>query len=125
MINGLNKACKEHHYEMRQKGFWESEDMVMDLEDADRITSEEELKLHNELLTARIALIITELSEAIEALRKNKNGYEQKDTLEDELADAMLRFMDLVGGLDLDLERQLKWKSEYNRKRGYKHGKLF
>ncbi len=62
MIDGLNEACRKHHYEMRQKGFWETDDIVNDLGDAGRITSDEELTMHNELLTARLGLIVTEIA---------------------------------------------------------------
>jgi NTP pyrophosphatase (non-canonical NTP hydrolase) len=125
MITGLNDICKQHHYNMREKGFWETEDMICELGDAGKIDSDEELKVHNELLTARIGLVISELGEAMDALRENKHGYNMKDTFEDELADTFLRLMDIVGGLDIDIERQLLWKSEFNKNRGLKHGKLF
>ena len=125
MVDGLNKICKEHHYAMRQKGFWESEDLISDLGDADRMNNDEELKLHNELLTARLGLVTSELGEAMDALRQNKHGLYTKDTFEDELADTLLRLFDIIGGLDIDIEGQLEWKNEYNKSREKKHGKLF
>jgi len=125
MVKGLNEACKKHHYKMREKGFWESEDTVSDLGDAGHVEPEEELKLHNELLTARLGLVSSELGEAMDALRKNMHGYDKKDTFEAELADTFFRLMDIVGGLDIDIERSLTWVGENNDKRGKKHGKLF
>jgi NTP pyrophosphatase (non-canonical NTP hydrolase) len=127
MITGFNELCREHHYAMREKGFWSLEDAVSDMADAhpELFKDDEELQLHNTMLTSRLALISTEIGEAIDALRENKHGYGVKDTFEDELADVILRLMDLIGGLDIDIESQLRWKANYNKSRGYRHGKLF
>ena len=125
MVTGLNDACKEHHYAMRNKGFWDSEDKLNALETNSVITYDDYNDFDNGLLCTRLALVGTEISEAIEAVRKGNLGLLEKDTLEDELADTFLRLMDVVGGLGIDIEAQLIWKSNLNKERGYKHGKLF
>ncbi len=61
----------------------------------------------------------------IEALRENKHGHEKKDTFEDEIADTIIRLCDLCGELNIDIEKQIAWKMEYNKKREHKHGKNF
>lgn len=55
----------------------------------------------------------------------NKDLFEMyvKDSLEDELADALIRIADLCAGLGVDLDRHVRMKMEYNRTRGRLHGK--
>lgn len=74
-----------------------------------------------------IALMITELVEAIEAVRSNNyqdfNVGWQKDTMEDELADTVIRIMDFCGAHGIDIGWQIEKKLEYNLQRPYRHGK--
>ena len=97
-----------------------------------------------------LMLIVSELSEALEADRKNKhadlqkynagiatyNGESEsqdkstfefyiKDTFEDELADVVIRVADLCGYLNIDLESHIKAKMRYNESRPHKHGKEY
>ena len=55
------------------------------------------------------------------------NNFElmMKDTLEDELADAVIRICDLCGHLNIDLEKHIEHKLNYNKLRGTKHGKRY
>lgn len=48
-----------------------------------------------------------------------------KDTFEDEIADTFIRLMDLVGALEIDIDRHIELKRRYNSLREYKHGKAF
>jgi NTP pyrophosphatase (non-canonical NTP hydrolase) len=45
-----------------------------------------------------------------------------KDTLEDELADVVIRIADFCGAMGIDLERQIAAKMAYNETRSYRHG---
>jgi NTP pyrophosphatase (non-canonical NTP hydrolase) len=72
-----------------------------------------------------IALMITELSEAIEAIRngnlKDKHCPEF-DNLTIELADCIIRIFDFCGHKEIDIGSAILAKHEANRKRSHKHG---
>ena len=57
----------------------------------------------------------------------NKNEFEKsvKNTFEDELADIMIRVMDLAAFKGIDLESHIKAKMRYNAMREHKHGKKY
>lgn len=68
-----------------------------------------------------IALMHSELSEALEAMR-NSHG---KDAIAEELADCCIRIFDYCGKNKIDLEEALLKKAEKNKSRPYRHGKVF
>lgn len=82
----------------------------------------------------KLALIHSEVSEALEAFRDPAvmahgplhfadNGKPEGITAE--LADVVIRVMDLAEALGLDLEEAMRVKAAYNSSRPYKHGKKF
>lgn len=66
-----------------------------------------------------LCLIHSEVSEAMEGYRKNlmDDKLPHRPMIEVELADAVIRILDLCGGLNLDLEGALLEKLEYNKNR--------
>ena len=118
----ITELVEKAHENARKKGFWEdwnsicwedglsrNEDSTLDIEE-----------LFNNAIATKLMLIVSEVSEALEALRNKK-----KDSFKEELADVAIRLADLCGGLEIDLETEIKKKMEKNKKRGYKHGKAF
>ena len=101
---------------------------------------------HNDkpVFAKEIMLIVTELSEAVEASRKgmkadlknfylglDDNNFEQnfntfiKDSVEDEIADAFIRLFDLCGIYNINIDLFVKMKMKYNEGREYLHGKKY
>lgn len=77
----------------------------------------------------KLALIHSEVSEALEEYRKGIDlesvYYEDGDKPEGfgvELADAVIRIMDLCGHLGIDLATLVEEKHQYNLTRSYRHG---
>lgn len=68
-------------------------------------------------IPAILALIHSEVSEALEDYRKN-----DVEHFKEELADIFIRLLDLSSGLSIDLAQAVIDKCEKNKSRGYKHG---
>ena len=126
MKANLNQISKQFHKCSKNKGFWDEKREIGTL----------------------LMLIVSELSEALEADRKTKHAnlsafeYREedrklpedficdfqeliKDTFEDEIADTFIRLFDLVGHLGIDIEKHIELKMKYNQSREYKHGKKY
>lgn len=101
-----------------------------------------------------LMLCVSELSEALEADRKDRrarlDSFQRKqkfrnpdseipeersfqadfeiyikDTFEDEIADAVIRLLDLCAYQDINIEKHIELKMRYNAMRPHKHGKKY
>lgn len=64
-----------------------------------------------------VALMHSELSEAVEAYRKGDEPH-----VVEELADVLIRIFDLCGARGYDLENAVSTKMAFNKTRPYRHG---
>jgi len=131
MLKGLNELSKKIHKNNCEKGFYDKK---------------------RELGTI-LMLVVSEVSEALEADRKGRyadlKAYIEcqkandihasdmpaylvssfrdlmKDTFEDEIADTFIRLFDLCGHMNIDIEAHIKHKIEFNKKREHMHGKAY
>lgn len=122
----INEISKEQHQLAKAKGFYDNP---------------------RELGTL-LMLIVSELGEALEADRCGRyadmSAFELyldddtselqkikafkmhvKDTLEDEIADTLIRLFDLCGYMGIDIDRHIKYKMWYNSTRPNLHGKAY
>lgn len=95
----IKKFIGECHRIAKQKGWWQEE------------------RNDGEL----IALMHSELSEALEAMRSHGS----RENIAEELADCCIRIFDYCGARNIDLEKMLRKKIEYNKTRPHRHGKKF
>ena len=65
----------------------------------------------------KLSLIMSEAAEALEAHRQNQDG-----ELGHELADIVIRTMDLAQSLNIDLATEIVKKAKFNEDRPFKHG---
>lgn len=100
-VQAINDLVYSAFMTAKKKGFWES------------------LELNHTVVLAKLALITSEIGEAVEATRKENFG-----NLSEELADICIRVFDLAGALQYDLEGEILSKMLINETRPYKHGKL-
>lgn len=100
-IKELQKAI---HQNAKKHGWWDNE--------------RNPLEIH--------MLIVSEVSEATEEVRNDKEPYYEKNRKPEgesvELADAVIRIMDYFEHKGWDLEDIIIKKHEYNKSRPYKHG---
>ena len=93
------------HRGIREAGFWESANFG-----------------------EKLALVHSELSEALEGLRAHDRDDDHLPGLKNvavELADAVIRIMDLAKGCGYDVASAIVLKHAYNQTRSPKHGKAF
>jgi len=72
---------------------------------------------HKHFIPTKLMLCVSELSEALEAFR-NRNY----DNFKEEIADTIIRLLDISTGMNFDIEQEILKKLSINSKRGFRHG---
>lgn len=102
MLKGVNTLQGTCYHLSRQAGWWDGQSAR-----------------NPQTFATKIALIHSEISEALEGGRKGKQDdhLPHRSAVEVELADAIIRIMDLAGALQLDLSGAIVEKLAYNQTR--------
>ena len=100
----INHIAKEIHTNAIEHGWWEEERSLGEI----------------------VALCHSELSEALEAYRNGEPmmwmNEDKPDGIAIEMIDCMIRILDYLAKENIDIDRLLMMKHEYNKTRTYKHG---
>lgn len=130
----INNLSREIYQANKVKGFWSSRELIpynmkeASASDGEFIFSPQDIKAVQKAFNAQmLALIHSEISEALEADRKDlmDDKLPYRLGLEVELADAFIRICDMAGGLGISLGDIVYEKLNYNKTRPYKHNKLY
>lgn len=127
MKHTIEAFANSIHADNARKGFWDDErEVIRILEEGDE--PQHLIDAVKKAFTAqKLMLIVSEVSEALEADRKDLNDDKltHRSGLEVELADTAIRIFDMAGGYNMDLGGAIEEKLDYNRGRPWKHGKAY
>ncbi|MBY6758682.1 nucleotide pyrophosphohydrolase [Clostridium botulinum] len=116
----IKEMVKDAHKNAIDHGFWEEEKNILTKMCVKEFEDEEIKAVKRAFMCQRLMLIVSEVSEAVNALRKD-----DKENYAEELADIILRTSDTALGDTVDIEKEIKKKMKKNRSRPYKHDKAF
>lgn len=124
----INEQCKKQYEMMYEKGF-DGKNFARDLmlivsELAEALEADREGRDANKLSDISRNLLLEMPHTDDESWKRYFETY-IKDTIQDEIADALLRIMDLCGRYDIDIDTHVAIKSYYNSLRKPKHGKKY
>ena len=146
----MNKLAKTIYTGNVEKKFWQHREGVPLLMVESGLFTESQIEaVKKAFVGQQLALIHSELSEALEADRGRGNTFDKtafenyfkytsdkteeekfktafekyvKDSFQDEICDTVIRLLDLCGGLDIDIHWHIKQKLKFNKLRSAMHG---
>lgn len=109
VTSSLKELARSAFEIAKSKGFWDSS----------------EDRWNGLVIPAQLALIHSEVSEALESWREVMDAHSerQRSHFAFELADVVIRTIQLSHALGIDIQRFVELKMEQNRQRPFKHGK--
>lgn len=135
----LMTTAKEIHENAVSKGFWDKERnigemlMLVTSELSEALEADRENRYYDPVtryrkgkdLSSNGAQWAFDIVDSNDEAWMNWFRVEVKNTFEDELADAVIRIMDMAYSRGMDLEWHIKTKMKYNSMREYMHGKKY
>jgi NTP pyrophosphatase (non-canonical NTP hydrolase) len=119
----LNKLRDEIHEYAINKGFWDNKRETGTLLMLCVSELAEAMEADRNVLYADLELIEKDKENFIDFKWSFENSI--KDTFEDELADTIIRILDLCGAKGIDIEKHIELKMKYNATRERMHGKKY
>lgn len=123
----IKSTAQSIHKNAVRKGFWEGENNIG--EKLMLVVSElsEAMEHHR---AHGIVPITAQYLDTLDSMTEDKDfNYmfvdNVKDTFQDELADAVIRILDLAEGLEFDIEKHIALKMRFNATRERLHGKKY
>ena len=126
-ITDLSKSIYEHNTKV---GWWDDLEKLRRLKDqildSSNLTEDYKSEILNDInksinliITQKLALVHSEISEALEGVRKDlkDDHLPQYDMFAVELADAIIRILELAGAFNIPIGNIMMEKLEYNSKR--------
>lgn len=136
MLNNLSKRIYEAH---KAKGFWDEDPLSRNVGECIALMHSElseglehyrehgkVIDLHNDLEVCNFVEFLEDGGEPVpEEYSSFKDEFETriKNTLQDELADTIIRVLDFCGAHKIDIDSHIQLKLAYNKLRPHKHGK--
>lgn len=137
-VQGLNELAGDLHKVSSEHGFWEGKEVTVNGAGIGVWTERE--------LPEALMLIVSEAAEALEeyrdghapaktyyrypnrevrtVARDEEGNWGKPEGVPSEIADIIIRALDVCGRYGIDIERAMKEKIEYNRSRAHKHGRV-
>jgi NTP pyrophosphatase (non-canonical NTP hydrolase) len=109
----LSRLTEEAHDNATEHGFTKIYDDLLAA-----VPEEQRRAMQRTILLAKLALITSEIGEAVSALQ-----HDSEDEFAEEIADIVIRVLDLCGFAHIDLGEEVILKMLHNRHRPYLHGK--
>lgn len=125
-MSSLKEIADRAHNTARAKGWWEGQEVEQ--QTLKGAVSALDFGLVVATIPEKLCLIHSEVSEALEDYRVDKLATVPRQSdgkpegFATELADIVIRVMDLAGALGIDLEAEIVRKMDFNDTRSYRHG---
>ncbi len=115
MAERFDQLAERVHANAKAKGFWDHRERVV----RDPVLGDVEGRVTNpSIIPEKLALVHSEVSEALEALRDDDMVH-----FEEELADVLIRVLDIAAFCGLSMDAAVEAKVELNSARPRLHGR--
>jgi len=119
VINAVNDLSESIYADNVERGWWDSDSRIKNLFTSGKISRSTFMEFRANMIAAKLALMHSELSEALEGMRKDlmDDHLPSREMIEVEFADAIIRILDTAGYLGLDVGGAISEKLAYNANR--------
>lgn len=134
-MKNLNELSKEIHANNEIRGFWDGgleaknigEVLMLIVSEVSEALEADRKNHHVKDMKLATVLLVGNIDEIASSKQRFKDDFEfaVKNSFEDELADIIIRVLDLCGAMKIDIEYHIEQKLRYNSLRAYKHGKKY